>query len=95
MLYFKSGNRRGYLQREAALALDLSTRTVRRMVKRGDLLTITVGRREYISPISIDDLLFEPSRLTQIVAEIDRIAEMMKDRHPGRRVARTMEEHNV
>jgi excisionase family DNA binding protein len=92
MLYFKSGNRRGYLQREAAEALGLSTRTIRRMLRAGKLLTIVVGRREYISPISIDDLLFEPSRLAKILEEIDVIARAIAEaRRPHR--TRKLEEH--
>jgi len=72
MLKWKyNGSRRGYLQREAAEALGVSTRTIRRMIASCDLLTITVGRRYYISPLSIDRLLFKPSRLAAIVHEIE------------------------
>jgi hypothetical protein len=94
MLFFKhNGNRRGYNQREAALALGVSTRTIRRMLVAGKLLTIVVGRREYISPISVDDLLFEPSRLAKIIEEIDVIAKAIANRHTGRTARKQPEEH--
>jgi hypothetical protein len=41
------------------------------MIASSDLLTITVGRREYISPLSIDRLPFAPSRLAEIIAKIE------------------------
>ncbi len=87
MLYFKhNGNRRGYTQAECALALGISTRTVRRMLFDGKLATIIVNRRRWISPVSVDHYLFEPDRLKQIIAEIDAVAAKIAAtlKHPGR-----------
>ena len=75
--------------------LGLSTRTVRRMLKLNQLATIVVGRRRYISPLAIEAYLFAPSRLAQIVAEIDHIAEQMKNRHPGRIARKQLEESHA
>ncbi len=97
MLKFKhhNGGCRGLLQAEAAEMLGLSTRTVRRMLKLNQLATIVVGRRRYISPLAIEAYLFAPSRLAQIVAEIDHIAEQMKNRHPGRIARKQLEESHA
>ncbi len=94
MLRFKyNGGERGFTQHEAALKLGISVRTVQRMIVAGKLLTFELHRRRWISPISIDNLLFQPSRLTQIVAEIDEIAKAIADKHPGRTARKQLEEH--
>jgi len=96
MLRFKyNGGERGFLQREAADRLGISVRTVQRMLKLNQLATIVVGRRRYISPLAIEAYLFVPSRLAQIVAEIDHIAEQMKNRHPGRIARKQLEESHA
>ena len=93
VLRFKyNGGERGFTQHEAALKLGVSVRTIQRMIIAGKLACFELHRRRWISPLSIEEYLFEPSRLAQILAEIDRIAEMMKDRHPGRHATR---EQNV
>lgn len=98
MLRFKNGCQRGFTQRDAALALGVSVRTIQRMIAANKLLTFELHRRRWISPISIDHLLFASSRLAEVIAEIDHIAAQIAaakaHKHPGR-TARKLEEHHA
>jgi hypothetical protein len=78
--------------------LGVSVRTIQRMIAANKLLTFELHRRRWISPISIDHYLFKPSRLQQILKEIDAVAAMIAaakaNRHPGR-TAKLEEHENV